>query len=99
MFIFASQIVTVMMIAAYLIVLDPIMAGGLLLASVASIIIITVIFRSTVSEAGNVMQQSNAERYEAAFQAFNGIKEISVMQRKSYFINKYARTYSKLTKE
>ena len=99
MFIFASQCITVIMIAGYLIVLDPVMAGGLLLASFASIILITALFRNRVSVAGNIMQQSNAERYNAAFQAFNGIKEISVMQRKQYFIDKYVKTYSKLTKQ
>ena len=95
LFAMLSQGVTIVMISAFLVVQEPEMTLGLLLAATVSVILITFLFKNKVSIAGKANQDSASEKYAYAYQAVTGIKEISVMQRRKYFTEKYKSAYQK----
>lgn len=87
---FFSELFTFILICAFLIYLNPIIAIGLIIAVSLCAILIIFGFKSRINKLGKKARDVFAKRYAYANQAVGGIKEITVMQRRECFTKQYA---------
>lgn len=81
---------TCLMLGIMLIMLNPVMALGII-GLAGSIVVVTVIMlRKKVGEYGIKAREAFAERYKYSYETVNGIKEIDVMKRQDVFLRKFA---------
>lgn len=78
--------ITCLFIGAVLIVMNPYLAICLLLLAGIIALIMVVGLRKKISECGIACRQAFAKRYQHAYQAISGIKEINVMKRQDNFL-------------
>jgi len=84
-----SEILTVTMIGIFLIYTDPIIAIGIILLLLVMLGGIVIVFKPYVKRAGKKNVEALSQKNRTIYQAITGIKEISVMQRKEYFVKEY----------
>ena len=99
LFNFLSYAITIAMIGVYLCISDLTMALSILFVSGLCFIGVTMLFRKLLNGAGQRQRMANAESYKYANQSINGIKEINVMHRKYFFVEKYDSAVRKSTTE
>lgn len=88
--IFMGSFTTAIM-AGFIVRINPFLAVILLIIAVGCVLLITMGFKSRLKIMGERMRQSNVERLKYAYQAVNGIKEISVMQCRESFSDKFVK--------
>ncbi|MDD3263248.1 MAG: ABC transporter ATP-binding protein [Candidatus Absconditabacteria bacterium] len=93
-----AEIITVTFIGIFIFVADPIMAIGLLLVATLCVVIITLTIKKKLNIVGKKHRDTCALVNKYAYQSFNGIKEISVMNRRDLFTQKYEDAYDELRK-
>ena len=80
---------SMLMIGAYLICTDAIIAIGILLIMALVLWGVLTLFKPKVKRMGVKSREISALKNKSIYQAVNGIKEIFVMQRMSYFTEEY----------
>ena len=93
-----SQFLTIILLIMFLVMQDPAMSLGLGLAGFICAIVFVLLLKNKVSEAGKEAKESSEARTVASYQAIEGVKEIYVMHRQSFFVSKYNKAYDKQTK-
>jgi ABC-type multidrug transport system fused ATPase/permease subunit len=81
---------TCLVIGIFLIYMNPIMAISLLLIVGFTSLIIIMGFKNITGRCGEITRDAFAKKFKHMNQAFNGIKEISVAQRRPYFVQQFA---------
>lgn len=76
-------------IGIFLIIQNPGMAVGIMLLAVLIFVVIVLVIRRKVRELGRLKIKLATEAYQYAYQAVNGMKEISIMKREDHFIRCY----------
>lgn len=94
----AAEGLTCIFIGLFLVYLSPFIATMLLLLAGGTALFIVLCFKKRISICGIRSREAFAERYQYAYQAVNGIKEISVMQRRKSFVKQYERASEKARK-
>lgn len=84
-----SESATAFIIALYLISMDTFMALGIVLLAVVCLVSVTFGFKSIMYKMGEKQRKAFAETHKLAFQAVNGIKEISILQKREFFVKQY----------
>lgn len=74
----------------FLICINPFMAVSLIILAGFTALGIVLGFRKKTSHMGVVCREAFAEKNKYAYQAVNGIKEITVAQRESYFVRQFS---------
>lgn len=87
---FLSELLTFILICSFLIYLNPMIAIGLITAVSACGLLIILGFKGKINKLGKEARQAFSQRFSYANQAVNGIKEITVMQRREKFTSHYA---------
>jgi len=77
---------TCILLGVLLVAINPVMAFSLLLLAVFTALIMVVGLRKKNAECGEKTRGAFAKRYQHAYQAVNGIKEIHVMKRQNNFL-------------
>lgn len=77
---------TCLLLGILLVVINPVMAVSILLLAVGTALIMILGFRKKTAECGEKCREAFAKRYQHAYQAVNGIKEIQVMKRQKNFL-------------
>lgn len=95
LFLFMSNILTIILIGIYLCVSDLVLALTVLIVACTSFVCVTFGFRKLLNGVGHKQREANAEQRKIAYQAVNGIKEIDVMQRRDFFVDKYNEAYTR----
>jgi ABC-type multidrug transport system fused ATPase/permease subunit len=85
-----SEGLTCLVIGIFLVCMNPVMAVSLLLIVGFTSLIIILGFKNITGRCGKVTREAFAQKFKHLNQAFNGIKEISVTQRKPYFVQQFA---------
>ena len=98
LFSIVTHIVTVFFIAVYLIETDIIMSMGVIALSLITLLLIIIIFKKKMNVMGNELRNANLLAQQYAYEAISGIKEITVSQKRKYFICKYERAVEKRKK-
>lgn len=74
----------------YWLQLNPVMAVSLLALAATTALIMVLGLRKKTAECGAKCRDAFAKRYQHAYQAMNGIKEIQVMKRQNNFLKYFA---------
>lgn len=77
---------TCILLGSLLVVINPFMAVSLLLLAVGTALIMVLGLRKKTAECGEQCREAFTKRYQHAYQAINGIKEIHVMKRQKNFL-------------
>lgn len=77
-------------IGVFLVIQEPIMALGIIFLAVIVFAVIVLVIKKEIRELGKIKILYATEAYKYANQAIHGIKEISIMKRDDYFLNRYA---------
>lgn len=93
-----SEFFTSIMIIAFLIYTDWVMALGVLFVTGVCFFGITKLFRKLLRGIGQTERDAQYEKNKWAYQMSNGIKEIDVMNRKDCFIEHYDEAYERKRK-
>ena len=84
-----AEILTCILLALFLVILNPLMAVGLMGVAVGSALFIILKFKKNISECGDMSRANYMQRYQYLCQMVHGIKEITVTQRKKSFVEQY----------
>lgn len=85
----ASESITVIMIGLFIVIMDPLMAFGLIGTAILIAFVFVFLFKRKTSEIGKKCREIFSKRYKIALESVGGYKEISINQKKDYFINEY----------
>lgn len=88
-----SCLLNIVLIGIFLLYTDYIMAIGVLFLSFISFTIIMCVFKKLLSGVGKAQREASMMTKKYAYQAVNGIKEIHVMKKNEFFIQKYDTAY------
>lgn len=80
---------TCLFIGVFLISLNPFLAFSLMGITGLSAVGMVVGFKKKTGECGKETREAFSERYQCAYQAVSGIKEITVMQRRDNFVKQF----------
>ena len=94
MFRVIAEVFTIAAISIYIICLDPILAISLVLILGTCMLILFFGLKKLVKRFGRIGQDCEGKMLQYLSQAFNGIKEIMVMNRTSYFTASFNKTCS-----
>lgn len=78
-------------IGGFIVMQNPIMAMGILGITALIFFLIVVSVKKKTKELGLLKLELGTKVYKNAYQALNGIKEISIMKRESYFLDCYTK--------
>ncbi len=92
---FLAESMTCIMIGIFVICLNPFIAFYLLTIAALTALLIILVFKQKISVCGVETRDAFSKRYQHAYQAVTGIKEISVMQRRKAFVKKYEQASEK----
>jgi len=81
---------TCVMLGIMLIILNPVMALGIMLLAGGIVITMVLMLRKKISECSIKAREAFADRYRYAYESVNGIKEINVMKRQDKFLSKFS---------
>lgn len=84
-----AELLTCILLALFLVILNPLMAVGLMGVAVVSALFIILRFKKNISECGDMSRANYIQRYQYLCQMVHGIKEITVTQRKKSFVEQY----------
>ena len=76
-------------IGFFLIFQDPFMATGIMILALVMCVIIILTVKRKTKELGILKLELATEANKYAYQAFNGIKEITIMKREDFFLRSY----------
>lgn len=93
-----SEILTVVAICVFILMTDIGLALGILLLAFVSLFLIVAVFRRVVKKAGKNYHKFLYRVNRTSYQAFEGIKEVLVMNRQKYFVREYENAYIKQQK-
>lgn len=93
-----SEVLTVIAICIFILMTDIYLAIGILLLAIVSLFLIVTVFRRAVEKAGKDYHRFLYRVNRASYQAFEGIKEVLVMNRQKYFVREYEDAYIKQQK-
>lgn len=86
---FFMESMIIVTIGTYLLIVDPVMALGILAFASACAFIIVVMIKKRISHLGIVNRQTLMELNQVSIHISNGIKDIYVSQKKEKFLNKF----------
>ncbi len=86
---FLTSFLTAVMIGVYLLYTDLFVAVGALLLAGICFLVIVYGFKKKLKYAGQAFIDANTKQFMYSYQAVNGIKEITVMDRRGIFIEQY----------
>lgn len=89
-----AELFTIIVISAYIIYLDPILAISLVTILGACMLVLFFGLKKLVKLFGRIGQECDGKNLQYLSQAFNGIKEIMVMNRQEYFSRGFNETCS-----
>lgn len=95
---FLAEALTCLFIGSFIVWLNPFIAFYLLLIAGCTALLLVLVFKKKIGECGVSTRDAFAERYQHAYQAVNGIKEITVMQRRDAFVRRYEQASEKARK-
>lgn len=84
-----AETMTCLFISLFIICMNPFIALYLIAIAGITALLMIFVFKKKISECGVQTRDLFTKRYQHAFQAVNGIKEITVMQRRENFVQIY----------
>lgn len=93
-----AELFTSLAIIIFIMVTDFKMALSVIVLAGICFVGVVLGFRKPMQRLGVQFRQSNGEAHKHALQAFQGIKEVIVMHRQQFFVNRYERAFERQQK-
>ena len=93
-----AEVLTVIAICIFIMLTDIWLALGVVILAAMSLFLIMFVFKKLVKLAGDKYHKYLSQVNKASYQAFEGIKEVLVMNRQKYFVKEYENAYIKQQK-
>lgn len=90
-----SEMLTSFAICVYIVSTNWKMTAGIIAISAICFVFVTIYFKRKLKTAGRERQKYDVLTLKYAMEAFNGIKEILVLDRRKYFVDNYESAYEK----
>lgn len=84
-----AETLTCVLLGVLLVYLNPLFAIGLVFLALLTAFLMVLAFKKKTAECGRQCREAFSKRYQYIYQPINGYKEISVSQRKQYFIDQF----------
>lgn len=84
-----AEIMNVIVLGIFLLITDLFISLSAMLLAFICFLAIVLGFKSKMKRAGQAMREATNLKYQYSYQAINGIKEITVLDRRANFINRY----------
>ncbi|MDE7240058.1 MAG: ABC transporter ATP-binding protein/permease, partial [Lachnospiraceae bacterium] len=84
-----AETLTCVLLGVFLVYLNPLFAIGLVFLALLTTFTMVLAFKKKTAECGRQCREAFSKRYQYVYQPINGYKEISVSQRKQYFIDQF----------
>lgn len=94
LFKFAAEGFVVFLIVGFIFAADVIMASGVMLVGLITMLIVILGVKRNMSRMGRINARANANNYKHAIQSVGGIKDIIVYDKKDYFTGEYEKSYN-----
>ena len=94
----AGELLTIIVVGIYLFETSWDIALGAIAISFVVFLGVFLGFRNAIKRAGKENRRCSAKRMQFSLQAINGIKEITVLNRRDYFVNQYNEATDKYAK-
>lgn len=89
-----SEVITVLMIGGFIVFMDAVVAFGLMGTAIVIAFLFVFLFKRKTSEIGKKCREIFSRRYKIVLESVGGYKEISIAQKKEFFINEYDKVNS-----
>ncbi len=86
-----SEVVTLLMIGIFIVIMDPFVALGLVGSALLVALLFVYGFKSKTSSLGSKCREIFYRRSKIVLESVGGYKDISIFQKKDYFIDEYAK--------
>lgn len=96
---FFAEGLSCLTIGIFLVCINPFMACSLVILAGVTALAMVLGLRTKISSMGIICRDAFAEKAKYSYQAINGIKEITVAQRRDFFTNQYKISAEKASKE
>lgn len=94
----ASELLTVLMIGTFVVFMDPMIAIGLITTALVIAFVFIIGFKKKSAEFGEKCREIFYDRSKLVLESVSGYKEISISQKKQFFVDKYDRINEKACK-
>ena len=89
---------TIVFICIYIMMTDVVMSLCVIFLAVACLLVVVLVCQKWIKKCGEINYKYSAQISSTLVEAFQGIKEILLMQKQNYFINSYKTKYIKQQK-
>ncbi len=93
-----SEVLVIISIASYLVMMDWVMATGVLIVGVICLLFVVIRLKKKISRMSMISREAGGEQYKWVLQIFGGIKDILVYCRQKFFLKKYEDAYTELSR-
>lgn len=97
-FVMMTETLTILLIFAYIVINDWKLAVCIAIISSLCILLVFGFFRRKMTKGGEEYRQSETDIYKTILQAVEGIKEVQVMRKEHFFVEKYRDAFIKKEK-
>ena len=95
LFKFLAECITAILLAIYLVIVDPSMAVGILLIGAFCVMVITSLFKKKITNLANENREYMLVGKKWVLESAEGIKDIFVFNKRDYFLRGYDQNYEK----
>ena len=93
-----AEVLSVLMISIFIFFTDWTLALGVFLLASLSFLIVTFVFHEKLQRYGTEQRECEAELNQTLQHAFNGIKEVKVLRKSRYFVDKFNSMFARKNK-
>ncbi len=97
-YVIINEMLTVLLIMIYFVSIDWRMSLCVAAIAIFCLLVIYVLFKGKMKQYGVASRERSATHQKVFYESVEGIKEIQVMRRKSFFLERYTDTYISLQK-
>lgn len=93
------DVLTILLICAYMIITDVKLAVIVMTLAFACLLLITKVFRKAMLKSGDMYRKYNSRSHQALLHAFEGIKDVIILDKREFFVKEYDESYTCMQKE
>lgn len=93
------DLMTIALICVFMIIQDVELAIIIMMLALLCLFLIIKVFRKSMVKSGELYRKYNARSHQALLHAFEGIKDVIILDRREFFTNEYNKNYTNQQRE
>lgn len=93
------DLMTIALICVFMIIQDVGLAVIIMMLALLCLFLIIKVFRKSMVKSGELYRKYNARSHQALLHAFEGIKDVIILDRREFFTNEYNKNYTNQQRE